>query len=194
MTTVELLLKAQSLLGRLSEETASAEEKEQLLAAIDALSFLMGIGQARGLEEYRKSSSNNDPPLVIAAFDTRAEADEWMKHHPDPPHHANVLIAGEYFLTAYAPDINLRTVLRTPVLEFYLEEMLQAGLPDPAATFARYDEANTWLHSQPEPPRQVFITVAGEYYLAAYHYKVDLRALYPISMAATNVQRDMPQG
>jgi hypothetical protein len=66
--------------------------------------------------------------------------------------------------------------------------MIQDGLPAPVAIFNTLEEANTWLQVQPEPPRQVFLTVAGEYYLAVYHYKVKLRALYPISMAAKPAQ------
>jgi ABC-type nitrate/sulfonate/bicarbonate transport system substrate-binding protein len=58
------------------------------------------------------------------------------------------------------------------------------------ATFATLEEAKRWLNSQPEPPRQVFVTVAGEYYLAAYHYKINLRALYPIPMAAGTRQAE----
>jgi hypothetical protein len=193
MTVVDQLLRAQWLLGKCSEGTSSPEDKERFLVAIDAIDYLMKIGQAHGLEEYRKDCAVNGPPLAIAAFNTREEAETWMKNHPDPPHHANILIAGEYFLTAYAPDINLRAILQNPTLEFYLEEMIHGGLPPPVATFATYEEATTWLHSQPEPPRQVFITIAGEYYLAVYHYKVNLRALYPISMAAKNVQRDQPE-
>lgn len=193
MTIVELLLRTQALLGKSREETASAEEKERLLVAIHALSFIMKTGRTRGLEEYLKDCAVKGPPLVIAAFNTREEAEGWMKNHPDPPHHANILIAGEYFLTAYAPDINLRAVVHDPVLEFYLEEMIHQGVPAPVAELSTLEEAIAWLHGQPEPLRQVFITVAGEYYLAVYHYKVNLRALYPISMAAKNVQRVQPE-
>jgi hypothetical protein len=189
MTIVKLLLKTQSLLGRLGEETVAVDEKQQLLVAIDALSFIMQSGQSLGLEEYLRDCALKGPPLVIAAFNTREEAEDWMKNHPDPPHHANVLIAGEYFLTAYLPDINHRAVLQNPTLEFYLEEMIHGGLPTPVARFNTHEQATTWLNSQPEPPRQVFVTIAGEYYLAVYHYKVSVRALYPVSRAAKNVQR-----
>jgi hypothetical protein len=193
MTLVELLLRTQFLLGKSSEKASSADEKERFLVAIDAIDYLMKIGQAHGLEEYRKDCAVNGPPLVIAAFNTRGEAETWMKNHPAPPHHANILIAGKYFFTVYAPDINHRAILQNSTLEFYLEEMIHGGLPAPVATFTTYEEADVWLHSQPEPPRQVFVTIAGEYYLAVYHYKVNLRALYPISMAAKNVQREQPE-
>jgi hypothetical protein len=49
------------------------------------------------------------------------------------------------------------------------------------------EEATEWLHSQPEPPRQVFIQIAGEAHLAVYHEKINLRAIYPLSRAAKDV-------
>ncbi len=188
MTFVKRMLETMELLGRHHEKTASPEDKERFSMALDAFTFIFALGQAYGFEEYRQDRAANGPPVVIATFDTREEAERWLKNHPEPPHHANILIAGEYFLTAYAPDIHHRAILHNPTLEFYLEEMIHDGLPAPVAAFATLEEANTWLQGQPEPPRQVFVTVAGEYYLAVYHYKVKLRALYPISMAAEVAQ------
>jgi hypothetical protein len=189
MTIARQMLETMELLGRHHEETASAEEKERFSMALDALGFIFALGQTYGFEEYRQDVAANGPPVVIAAFDTREEAESWLNNHPEPPHHANILIAGKYFLTAYAPDISHRAILRDPAFAHYLKEMIKDGLPSPVATFNTLEEANTWLQSQPEPPRQVFVTVAGEYYLAVYHYKVKLRALYPISMAAKPLQR-----
>lgn len=189
----ERMVDALALLGRLGEEAQSPEDKERLVLAFDAIRFISNLGQSYNFEKYCDYIASNGPPLVIASFNTREEAEAWLKNHPDPPHHANVLIAGEYFLTALIPEHNHRALLHDPALEYYLEEMIHGGLPPPVATFATYEEATTWLHSQPEPPRQVFITIAGEYYLAVYHYKVNRRALYPISMAAKNVQRDQPE-
>ena len=45
------------------------------------------------------------------------------------------------------------------------------------------EEAEAWLALQPEPPRQVFITIAGECHLVAYHHRILLRAIYPVSLA-----------
>lgn len=65
--------------------------------------------------------------------------------------------------------------------------MIRDGVPPPALTFNTQEEASRWLHSQPEPPQQVFIQIAGELHLAAYHYRVNLRAIYPLSRAAKDV-------
>ncbi|MDC0712931.1 head protein [Stigmatella sp. ncwal1] len=188
MSFTDLLLRTQALIGRLGEQAPSPDEKEQFLTAIDALSFISDTGQSPGLEEYHKNRSGSAPPLVIATFNTREEADAWMNNHPDPPQHAHVLIAGEYFLTAFIPDINHRALLHTPVLGWYLEAMIREGLPAPTAAFSTHEEAEHWLNTQAEPPRQVFITIAGDYHLAVYHYKVGLRALYPIALAAKSAR------
>ncbi|ADO68926.1 hypothetical protein [Stigmatella aurantiaca] len=193
MSFTDLLLRTQALIGRLGEKAASLEEKEQLLIALDALSFISDTGRTPGFEEYHKNRSDSAPPLVIATFNTREEADAWMENHPDPPQQAHVLIAGQYFLTASIPDIHHRALLHTPVLAWYLEAMIREGLPAPAAAFHTHEEATHWLNTQAEPPRQVFITIAGEYHLAVYHYKINLRALYPISLAAKSARSGGPE-
>lgn len=156
---------------------------------MDALGFISATGQSHDFADYRKSLDDKAPPLVVAAFKTRAEADHWLMTHPNPPHHANVLIGGVYHHVIYSRTDNRRYLPPTPIIEFYLEEMISGGLPEPVASFGTRKEADAWLDSQPEPPRQNFITIAGEYYLAVYHYKVNIRALYPISMAAKSEQR-----
>jgi hypothetical protein len=183
MRIVELMLETMELLGQLHEEATSAEQKERLSAGLDALGFISALGQAYGFEDYRQNRATSGPPLVIAAFNTRKEADVWMRDHPEPPHHANILIAGEYFLTAYDRATDHRAILHSSTLAYYLTDMISKGLPAPAAIFKTREEADAWITGQPEPVRQVFITISGEYYLAVYHYKVNLQALYPISIA-----------
>lgn len=179
---------ALEFLGRRWEETPSPEEKERLLLAMDALRFVSATGQTYDFQAYRESLEAQAPPLVVATFDTREAADAWLKATPRPPHHAYVLIAGEYHIVMYIPELNHRRLISHPVLEFYLADMIQEGLPAPVATFKTHEEAQAWLDHQPEPPRQVFITIAGDYHLAVYHHRVNLRAMYPISMAAKSEQ------
>lgn len=100
-----------------------------------------------------------------------------------------VLISGEYYYVMHLPEINQRRLLPHPTLEFYLADMLSEGLPAPVATFNTREEAEAWVQKQPEPPRQVFIQIAGEYHLVAYHHRVNLRAIYPISRAAKLEQK-----
>ncbi|WP_224360440.1 head protein [Hyalangium versicolor] len=176
-------LDAQELLGQLWEQASSAEEKEKLRMAVDALRFITSTGQSSDFEEYRRSLDANAPPLLSASFQTREEAEAWLNAHPRPPDQAYVLIAGEYHIVMYSPERNLRGLLRHPALEFYLDEMTRGGLPAPHASFQTRDEAEAWLSLQPEPPRQVFITIAGEYHLVVYHHRIHLRAICPVSLA-----------
>jgi hypothetical protein len=180
----DFALEIQQLLGRLQEETQSPDEKQRLLGAIDALMFISATGQLYGFEDYRKSLDEEAPPLVIAAFDTREEAEAWLKDHPEPPHKANVLIAGEYHIVVYSRERNRRYLPPSPIIEFYLADMISNGLSAPIASFDTREAAEAWLNSQPDPPRHAVITIAGEHYLTAYHYRIKLRALYPLSLAA----------
>ncbi|WP_164019894.1 head protein [Pyxidicoccus trucidator] len=173
-----------NLLGRLLEETASAEDKERLEAAMDALNFISATGQSHDFEVFRESINDNAPPLVIAAFDTKESAETWMRNHPSPPSGAEILIAGEYHYVNCSPDLKRRYIVPVQALEYYLREMIDDGLPAPVATFGTREEARAWVDSQPEPPRQVVIVIAGEPHLVAYHHRVNLRAIYPLSRAA----------
>lgn len=194
MRTARLSLEAQEFLGRLREELPSSEDKDRLLAAMDALKFIAATGQSYDFEDYRKSLDDQAPPLVIASFSTRGEADAWLNNHPRPPHHAYVLIAGEYHVVMYIPEANHRRLISHPVLEFYLADMIRGGVPTPAARFNTHEEARAWLRGQPEPPRQVFIQIAGEDHLAVYHHRVNLREIYPISRAAKLEESGDTQG
>jgi hypothetical protein len=48
-------LDAQELLGQLWKKASSAEEKEKLRMAVDALRFITSTGQSSDFEDYRKS-------------------------------------------------------------------------------------------------------------------------------------------
>jgi hypothetical protein len=50
MSISKLLLETQELLGRLHEETASAEEKKRFLVGLNALRFISDLGQPYELE------------------------------------------------------------------------------------------------------------------------------------------------
>lgn len=173
-------LELQGFLGQLWEDSPSAEEKQKLMGALDAIRFLAATGQDYDFEDYRKSLDSNAPPLVIASFGSYEEAEAWLKNHPNPPRTAQVLIAGEYHRVVCSRENDLRRLLRASTLEYYLEEMKRDGLPAPVASFKTREEADAWLNSSSEPPQQVVVTIAGEPFLAVYHYRVNLRALYPL--------------
>lgn len=182
-TKKNLSLDTEQLLGTLWTKSQSVEEKEKLMFAVDALNFIYLTGQTYDFEDYRASIAASAPPLVIASFATRNEAETWLKAHPNPPSQASILIDGKYHYIAYIRKINHRSILRSKDLEYYLGDMIRGGIPSPVATFNDINEAEAWVRIQPEPPRQIFIQIAGETYLVAYHEKIDLRAIYPISIA-----------
>jgi hypothetical protein len=64
--------------------------------------------------------------------------------------------------------------------------MARDGLPAPVMTFGRREEAEAWLDSQPEPPSHAFILIAGEYYLAVYHHRINFRTLYPVTRGSAS--------
>ncbi|MFY2562623.1 head protein [Corallococcus terminator] len=184
MTPGMKLLEVQEVLGRLLEESRSPEEKEKLNTAMDVFEFIFETGQSGAVDDYRQSLEVRAPPLVSASFDTREEANAWLQAHPAPLNGAKVLVGDEYFNVVHFRDKDLRYLPPSPVLKFYLQRIEQEGLPPPVATFDTVEQARAWVDSQPEPPRQVLILIAGAPHLVAYHYRVNVRAIYPMSLAA----------
>ncbi len=180
----ELPYRVLNLLGRLREESASEEDKACLDVAMASLDFISRTGQSSDFDAFRESVDDRAPPVVIAAFDTQESAEAWLKDHSNPPSGAQVLVAGEYRDVRWAPDKNRRALLSVRSLEYYLRELIDDGLPPPVASFATREEARSWVDSQPESPRQVVILIAGESHLVAYHHRIKLRAIYPLSRAA----------
>ncbi|WP_199243049.1 head protein [Vitiosangium sp. GDMCC 1.1324] len=172
-----------NLLGLIHEKTESAEEKELLLTAAEALRFIETTGQQYEFNDYRQDLRTEGPAMVIASFATRDEAEAWLKNHPKPPHRAAVLIADEYHTVYYWRDTNVRKMPSTPFIEFYLEEMMQDGRPPPpVASFDTREQARAWFYGLSERPSQAIIQLAGEPYLAAYHRNIDHLAFHSFSL------------
>ncbi|WNG43598.1 head protein [Archangium minus] len=176
------IFEAINLLGLIHEKTQSPEEKELLLIAAEALRFINTTGQQYEFEDYREDLGTEGPPMVIAGFATREDAENWLKNHPKPPHMAFVLIADEYHTVYYWREHNLRRMPSTPTVEYHLEEMMKAGLPPPVATFDTREEAKAWFYKLPQKPSQAVIQLGGEPYLAAYHRNIDHLAFHPFSL------------
>jgi hypothetical protein len=179
MNIDELLLKVQSLLGQTINNTPSTEEKELFRVAAAALMFISETGRIHSFGDYLRLGKD-DPPYAVASFKTREEADAWLQSQPEPPHGAHVLIADEYHLVAYRREHDIRSLIKLPAIEYYLADLARGGPPTPVASFKTREEADTWLQSQPEPPRNAFILIAGNYHIAVYHRLIDHRALYPL--------------
>jgi len=116
MSAHELPTKVMDLLGRLRMSTQSEEEQELLAAAIDAVLFIISTGQRYAFIDYRVTSASNAPPAVVASFNTRDEADEWLKNHLSPPDGTFVSIAGQRHHVVYFREMNLRRLITVPPL------------------------------------------------------------------------------
>ena len=86
----------------------------------------------------------------------------------------------------YERETDFRRLPWNRDLERYLAWLKRVAPPVAAAEFATREEAEAWLRSLPNPARRTWVTIAGEFYLAAYHPNINYRALYPLSMAAND--------
>ncbi|RKH05646.1 head protein [Corallococcus sp. CA053C] len=170
------------VLGRIWLEDAPTTpgSEEALRIASDALRFIHSTGQGFDFEDYVQSIDANAPPLAIARFDTRAEAEAWLKAQKRPPNSACILIGDQYFTVLHSRARGWSHLGPLDSLEYYLAEMANEGPPPSGLSFASKAEAEVWLHQQPTPPLQVIIDIAGAPYLAAYHHRIDYRVLYPL--------------
>jgi hypothetical protein len=179
MNAHELTAKMADLLGRLRASTQSMEEQELLAAAIDAILFITSTGQRYAFVDYIQQRESDAPPPVVASFDTREEAEAWLKKHPEPPDGTHVLIANQYHHVTYSREVGLRRLSPSSSLEDHFEYLIRKGLPAPVATFNSREEADKWLASQTEPPNQAFILIEDKPHLAIYHRNIAHRAIYP---------------
>jgi hypothetical protein len=171
------------LLARIRARTPSTEEQELLAVAINAMLFITSTGQRYAFADFLQYLDSNAPPPVVAAFNSREEAETWLNRQPEPPDSTLVLIADQYHSVLYNRELNHRRLLSLPVIEYHLGRLEREGLPPTAASFKTREEAEAWLMSQTEPPEQSRITISGDDYLAVCHRNVKHRALYPFSMA-----------
>ncbi|MFE8605044.1 head protein [Archangium violaceum] len=177
------VFEAINLLGLIHEKTESAEEKELLLTAAEALRFIITTGQRYEFDDYRQELRTEGPGMVVASFATREEAEAWLKNHPRPPYLALVLIADQYHVVRYDRDSNFRKLSSTHSIEYHFEDMMKDGRPPPpVASFDTREQARAWFYGLPERPSQAVIQLGGEPYLAAYHRNIDHLAFHPFSL------------
>lgn len=177
------IFEAMNLLGLIHEKTESAEEKELLLTAADALGFINMMGQQYEFDDYRQEFRREGPEMVVASFATREEAEAWLKNHPKPPFMADVLIADQYHIVMYDRDSNFRRLVPTYSVEYHFEEMMKDGRPPPpVASFDTREQARAWFYGLSERPSQAVIQLGGEPYLMAYHRNIDHLAFHPFSL------------
>jgi hypothetical protein len=183
MTQRNLTVDVMDLLARFRAGTRSPREKELLAVAINAILFITSTGQRYAFADFLEQLESDAPPPVVASFDTLAEAEAWLRNHPEPPDSTYVLIGDTYHVVIYLRETNHRRLIPHPVIEFHLGQLKRDGIPPAVASFNTREEAEAWLQGQAEPPRQAVLRIAGEDYLAVSHRDVNHRSLYPFSMA-----------
>jgi hypothetical protein len=171
---------------RLLDEAGSAQEREHIQVILDALRFVSSHAQYRAFGEYLEHVEAKGPPYVMGAFDTKEEAEAWLKQHPEPPDAVPIVIGHTYYDAIYDFRANKVRLPRSRALEHYLAELRGEDPPRAVASFGRLEEAEAWLRSQPQPARRAWVSIAGEFYLATYYANINHRALYPLSIAAQN--------
>ncbi|MCY1077765.1 hypothetical protein [Archangium lansingense] len=164
-------------------QTQSAEDKETLRGASDALVFIESSGQHEGLEDYLGYWRSSTLPPVIAAFETLEQADAWLEHQTVPPYKARVLIGDEYHVVSATREDREWPFAPYPVVAEFIENRLEKGLPPVVATFDTREQAEAWLAALPDPPRHAFITIDGKHHVAACWKNVNRRAIYPFTLA-----------
>lgn len=179
----ERIVLAEDFFRKLRDKSGPAEDKGLIQVILDALLFISSSDQYSAFDEYLSHVEAGGPPYIVASFDTREAAEDWLKRHPNPPDMANVLVADRYHCVACDRETGSRRLPRSRDLEYYLAELKREKPPLAIASFNSLGEAEAWLRSQPAPARWAWVSIAGDPYLAAYYPNIDHRALYPLSMA-----------
>jgi beta-phosphoglucomutase-like phosphatase (HAD superfamily) len=178
-----LLSQAESFFRKLLEAPESSEEVVPIQLILDVFRFITSTRQHGALGDFLEHIEAKAPPFVVAAFETQAEAQDWLANHSDPPLFADVLIANKYHDVVYERETDFRRLPWNRHLERHLAWLQRENPPVAAASFSTREEAEAWLANQPHPARRAWVMIAGEFYLAAYHPNIGHRALYPLSMA-----------
>jgi hypothetical protein len=175
----DLLRRTEAFFVALSDDDSGLPKERELLQLItDTLRFIDATRQHEALDEFCKHLESGAPPFVVASFDTREEAESWLRNHPSPPDFAQILIAGAYHDVIYERETNLRRLTSNQTLRRYLTG-LEPG--EPSASFTTLGQADAWLKAQTEPARLTWVLVGEAPYLAVYHSNINGRVLYPFS-------------
>jgi hypothetical protein len=148
MSTPDRTTRVMDLLARVRANTPSAEEQELLADAIDAILFITSTGQRYAFADYLARRESDDPPPVVAAFNSREEAETWLNNHPSPPDGAHVLIADEYHHVVHAREMSLRRLIPSPSLEHHIEYLMRHG-PPPCGGHFRHARGGRRMAQEP---------------------------------------------
>ncbi|WP_375768843.1 hypothetical protein NR798_45400 [Archangium gephyra] len=179
----ERMRKTAAFFTKLLDDPDARGEDELIQVILDTLRFISVTGQYEAFNRYLEHVEAHAPPYVVAAFNTKQEAQAWLDNHPAPPCFADILIGNDYHAVMYDRETNFRRLPAARSINYYLVDLEGVSPPVATASFATHEEAEAWLRAQPNPARRAWVKIGAELYLAAYHPNVNHRALYPLSMA-----------
>ncbi|HLM43765.1 MAG TPA: hypothetical protein VK458_07845, partial [Myxococcaceae bacterium] len=166
------------LLGVL-DEVPEPEQKQHVRVLIALLEFIADTGQTEEVEDFF-SNHHHDAPIAVARFNSRDEAEEWLKSVAEPPSPAHILIGDGYYQFWYMREGNTRGMYRDYVIEPSIEALAAKGIPPGAPSFSSRTEAEEWLKSHPASP-EAFVVIAGEDYAAVHHKRLKCHTLHPVA-------------
>lgn len=177
MNIHELILEVQGLLGRTSRNAQSSDEKELFRVAAAALMFISESGTVHSFEDYLQFRGGA-PPLAVAVFKNRDEADEWLRQHPEPPHGAFVLVSDEYHIVMHVREVNHRQLFPHPILDGYLEQIHPEAPSGAVPSFETREEAEAWMKGQTGWNQAVLMNIAGQRHVALHHRHLDCYSIH----------------
>jgi hypothetical protein len=178
----ESLGKTESFFRKLLDDPPAVEELAQIQFILKALQFISSTRQHEAFADFIESVEADAPPWIVASFETRQEAEEWLKSHPSPPL-AAILVGDSYHDVAYDRATGFRRLPANRHIHHYLAWLKRVDPPVAHASFATRGEAEAWLKNQPNPARRMWVSIAGEFYLAVYYPNIHHRVLFPLSLS-----------
>jgi hypothetical protein len=112
-----ILNEAIHALHRARQYVRAPKDMESIDSTLLALHFIWESSQLLDFERFLGNFDSEASFAPLCAFETREDADTWLKAHPRPPHGAQVGIAGQRYSVGYSRDSRLRVLVRVPPLE-----------------------------------------------------------------------------
>ena len=172
--TVELLLEV-------LDEVPEPEQKQHVRVLIALIEFIADTGQTDEVEDFF-IHHHQEAPMAVARFNSRDEAEQWLKSVAEPPSPAHILIGDDYYQFWYMREDNTHGMYRDYVIEPSIKALTAKGIPPGAPSFRSRTEAEEWLTLHPASSA-TFVVIAGEDYLAVHHKRLKCHTLHPVASA-----------
>ena len=149
----------QSTLARLHElgRLASTPEQEEALENVQSvLSFIEARNETAAFADH-VARFDTTPLTPVLSFETRHEAEAWLRDHPSPPNGALIQAAKTLYTLSYSRRLEHRELLRVQTPEALAQE--EDG----------EDEAVTEQESPPPPRQGTRFSLVGLLHWTAFH-------------------------